>query len=176
MPGALSRQHSRSHGNTSRRRSAPFLRCAEARERLRDLDIVRLRVQCCSIERSRSIRVGAMLGDLSQAPVGGRVARIARSRRSIDLVVTDVIMHGCGGPELLKRLHVQAPALRVLYMSGYTEQGAAHDAGIDRGLPFVQKPLPRRSSFDRCAKRWIDDTYQPDYRRCGRADAPRMRS
>ena len=60
---------------------------------------------------------------------------------SIDLVVTDVIMPGCGGPELLGRLQVHAPALRVLYMSGYTEQSAANATGFDRGLPFVQKPF-----------------------------------
>ena len=60
---------------------------------------------------------------------------------SIDLVVTDVVMPGCGGPELLSRLQVKAPALRVLYMSGFTEQSAAQQAGIDRGLPFVQKPF-----------------------------------
>jgi PAS domain S-box-containing protein len=60
---------------------------------------------------------------------------------SIDLVVTDVVMPGCGGPELLSRLQIQAPALRVLYMSGYTEQSAAHQTGMDRGLPFVQKPF-----------------------------------
>jgi two-component system cell cycle sensor histidine kinase/response regulator CckA len=59
----------------------------------------------------------------------------------IDLVVTDVVMPGCGGPELFGRLQIRAPALRVLYMSGYTEQSAAHKAGIDRGLPFVQKPF-----------------------------------
>jgi len=60
---------------------------------------------------------------------------------SIDLVVTDVIMPGCGGPELLGRLQVQAPALRVLFMSGYTDQSVVQRAGIDRGLPFVQKPF-----------------------------------
>jgi PAS domain S-box-containing protein len=60
---------------------------------------------------------------------------------SIDLVVTDVIMPGCGGPDLLRRLHARAPGLRVLYMSGYTEQSAAQKAGIDRGFPFVQKPF-----------------------------------
>jgi two-component system cell cycle sensor histidine kinase/response regulator CckA len=59
----------------------------------------------------------------------------------ISLVVTDVVMPGCGGPELFGRLQVRAPALRVLYMSGYTEQSAANKAGIDRGLPFVQKPF-----------------------------------
>jgi two-component system, cell cycle sensor histidine kinase and response regulator CckA len=60
---------------------------------------------------------------------------------AIDLLVTDVVMPGYGGPELLSRLQARAPALRVLYMSGYTEQSAAHKAGIDRGLPFVQKPF-----------------------------------
>jgi PAS domain S-box-containing protein len=65
----------------------------------------------------------------------------AEHAASIDLVVTDVIMPGCGGPELLSRLHVQAPALKALYMSGYTEKSAAQKAGMDRGLPFVQKPF-----------------------------------
>ena len=60
---------------------------------------------------------------------------------SIDLVVTDVIMPGCGGRELVTRLRVQAPTLRVLYMSGYTEQVAVHKTGIDRGLPFLEKPF-----------------------------------
>jgi CheY-like chemotaxis protein len=60
---------------------------------------------------------------------------------SIDLVVADVIMPDCSGPELLNRLQVQAPALRVLYMSGYTDQSVVRKAGLDRGLPFVQKPF-----------------------------------
>jgi two-component system cell cycle sensor histidine kinase/response regulator CckA len=65
----------------------------------------------------------------------------AQHADSIDLLVTDVVMPGCGGPELLSRLQTRAPAVRVLYMSGYTEQSAAHAAGIDRGAPFVQKPF-----------------------------------
>jgi PAS domain S-box-containing protein len=65
----------------------------------------------------------------------------AQHADSIDLLVTDVVMPGCGGPELLTRLQYRSPAVRVLYMSGYTEQSAAHKAGIDRGTPFVQKPF-----------------------------------
>jgi len=65
----------------------------------------------------------------------------AQSADAIDLVVTDVIMPGCGGPELLRRLQVRAPALRVLYMSGYTEQSVARNEGFDSGLPYVQKPF-----------------------------------
>ena len=60
---------------------------------------------------------------------------------SIDVVVTDVIMPGCGGPELLSRLHARKPALRVLYMSGYTEQSSVHALAIDRSLAFLQKPF-----------------------------------
>ncbi len=65
----------------------------------------------------------------------------AQHGTSIDLVITDVIMPGFGGPELLRRLQMQAPSLKVLYMSGYTEQSAAHQAGLGHGLPFVQKPF-----------------------------------
>jgi two-component system cell cycle sensor histidine kinase/response regulator CckA len=64
----------------------------------------------------------------------------AQHADSIDLVVTDVIMPGCGGTELLGRLRLRAPAVRVLYMSGYPES-VAQRAGIDHGLPFVEKPF-----------------------------------
>jgi two-component system cell cycle sensor histidine kinase/response regulator CckA len=64
----------------------------------------------------------------------------AQHADSIDLVVTDVIMPGCGGTELLGRLRLRAPAVRVLYMSGYRES-VSQRTGIDRGLPFVEKPF-----------------------------------
>jgi len=59
---------------------------------------------------------------------------------SIDLVVTDVMMPGCGGTELLGRLRLQVPALRALYMSGYPES-VVHMTEIDRGLPLLEKPF-----------------------------------
>ena len=60
---------------------------------------------------------------------------------SVDLVLTDVIMPGCGGPELLSRLQARAPTLRVLYMSGYSQDSAANRTDFDRGVPFLQKPF-----------------------------------
>jgi hypothetical protein len=39
------------------------------------------------------------------------------------------------------RTEATAPPLKVPYLSGYTEQSAAHRGGIDRGTPFVQKPF-----------------------------------
>jgi signal transduction histidine kinase/DNA-binding response OmpR family regulator len=60
---------------------------------------------------------------------------------SIDIVLTDVVMPGCGGPELLKRLRLRAPNLKVLYMSGYTDQSAVTESGLDPDLRFLQKPF-----------------------------------
>jgi two-component system cell cycle sensor histidine kinase/response regulator CckA len=77
-----------------------------------------------------------------EASNGDAAERIfAEHGATIDLVVSDVVMPGCGGPELVARLRIQAPALRVLYMSGYAEQSAARHAGIDRGAPFIEKPF-----------------------------------
>jgi PAS domain S-box-containing protein len=77
-----------------------------------------------------------------EAENGDEAERLfARHGDAIDLVITDVIMPGCGGPELLGRLEAKGRPVRVLYMSGYTEQSAAHKVGIGRDLPFVQKPF-----------------------------------
>jgi len=64
----------------------------------------------------------------------------ARHADLIDAVVTDVTMPGCSGPELMSRLHIQKPALRVLYMSGFTEQSALQTI-VELKLPFIQKPF-----------------------------------
>jgi two-component system cell cycle sensor histidine kinase/response regulator CckA len=59
----------------------------------------------------------------------------------IDLLLTDVVMPGCGGPELLARLRRSRQQLKVLYMSGYTEQSETNQAAF-RGEPAVlQKPF-----------------------------------
>jgi len=65
----------------------------------------------------------------------------AQHADSIDVLVTDVVMPGCGGPELLRRLRHRAPAIKVLYISGYTEQSAGQMMAMDRGAPFLQKPF-----------------------------------
>jgi DNA-binding NtrC family response regulator len=66
---------------------------------------------------------------------------LAQDPGSIDLVVTDGAVLGNGGLELFNRLQARAPGLRVLYMSGHPGEAAVREAGIDSGLPFVQKPF-----------------------------------
>jgi two-component system cell cycle sensor histidine kinase/response regulator CckA len=73
----------------------------------------------------------------------------------IDLVVSDVIMPGCDGPEMVRRLHTRAPALRVLFMSGYTERSAGQRAGLDPSLPILHKPFTA-SALVRCVRETLD--------------------
>ncbi|MDP3720212.1 MAG: response regulator [Acidobacteriota bacterium] len=60
---------------------------------------------------------------------------------AIAIVVTDVVMPGCGGPELVQRLLLANPALRYLYMSGYSEHTLIRLADLDRSRPVVHKPF-----------------------------------
>ena len=58
-----------------------------------------------------------------------------------DLLVTDVVMPGLSGPNLAARLTQQNPKLRVLYMSGYTDDAAAVHGAFWGGIPLLQKPF-----------------------------------
>ena len=58
----------------------------------------------------------------------------------IDLVVTDVVMPGLTGRELVSRLAVVFPNLRVLYTSGYTKSTTGA-AGVAATAPFLPKPF-----------------------------------
>ncbi len=75
-----------------------------------------------------------------------RAEEIAEERsHEIDLVLTDVIMPTMSGRELVKKLGEKNPKLRVLYMSGYTDNVIAQGGVLEEGLAFLQKPFTPRA-------------------------------
>jgi PAS domain S-box-containing protein len=59
----------------------------------------------------------------------------------VDLVLTDLVMPGMGGHELACQLAQRHPAVRMLFMSGYTEDSAARHDILLLGSAFLQKPF-----------------------------------
>jgi CheY-like chemotaxis protein len=69
------------------------------------------------------------------------LAASARFAGAIPLVVTDVVMPRMSGRELVERLVAARPDIKVLYMSGYTDDTIVHHGVLERDAAFVQKPL-----------------------------------
>jgi two-component system, cell cycle sensor histidine kinase and response regulator CckA len=59
----------------------------------------------------------------------------------IDLLLTDVIMPQLSGPELAKRLAPSRPDMKVLFMSGYTDDSIVRHGVLSAAMSFLAKPI-----------------------------------
>ena len=69
---------------------------------------------------------------------------VARHTGPIHLLLTDVVMPEMGGPEAVSRFSALRPGIRVLYMSGHTNNAVLHQGIVDAGLSFLPKPFTPR--------------------------------
>jgi len=77
-----------------------------------------------------------------EAKAGGEALRVASAHEGrIDLLLTDVVMPQLSGSELAAQLLGQDPELKIIYMSGYTEDRVVQDSWAEVGVAFLSKPF-----------------------------------
>ena len=98
-----------------------------------DNDMVRVLVENILKKQGYEVLVAA---DAEQCleMLGGREAKI-------DLLLTDVVMPGMNGRELYEEIFRKRSDIRVLFMSGYTDDVIVKQGLLDGRFGFIQKPL-----------------------------------
>jgi PAS domain S-box-containing protein len=77
-----------------------------------------------------------------EAAEGDSALQLSSSHKGpIHLLLTDVIMPGMNGRELASQVTRARPEMKVLYMSGYTENAIGHNGTLDSGIVLLQKPF-----------------------------------
>jgi len=64
-----------------------------------------------------------------------------RENERIDLILTDVVMPGLSGRELADRLKKRRPGIKVMFMSGYTDDAILRRGDLEKDAEFIQKPF-----------------------------------
>jgi len=77
-----------------------------------------------------------------EAANGGEALMICEEHKEqIDLMLTDVIMPQMNGRKLVERTLPLHPEMKVLYMSGYTDDVIADHGVLEEGVEFIEKPF-----------------------------------
>jgi two-component system, cell cycle sensor histidine kinase and response regulator CckA len=66
---------------------------------------------------------------------------VSKHSGPIDLIMTDIVMPGLNGSDLAKKVKFLRPDIRVVYMSGYTDQAIIHHGILSSDVLLLQKPF-----------------------------------
>ena len=61
-----------------------------------------------------------------------------------DLIISDIIMPRMGGKELIENIRLRLPEMKVLFISGYTDDALADQGALGPGIAFQEKPFSPR--------------------------------
>ena len=81
--------------------------------------------------------------------------RVCDEHASIDVVLTDVVMPGASGPDLTRDLAERRPGLKVIFMSGYTQEAIVQHGALKPGIAFLHKPFTS-DALDRKLREVLD--------------------
>jgi PAS domain S-box-containing protein len=94
-----------------------------------------VRALACRILRERGYVV-------IEAADGIEALRLAENHAGqLHLILTDIVMPGMSGKNLVSNLETARPGIKSLYMSGYTEGTIVHQGVLDSNVAFIQKPF-----------------------------------
>jgi signal transduction histidine kinase len=82
---------------------------------------------------------------LAAQHAGDAIQMASAADQQIDLIITDVVMPGMNGRQLVEALHARTPGVRVLYMSGYTDDDIVRRGLLTSNVSFLQKPFTAKS-------------------------------
>jgi CheY-like chemotaxis protein len=85
--------------------------------------------------------------DIVDAP-SGEEALLEASRRKVDLLVSDYLLPGISGVELMRKIKVRSPDLKVIFISGMTERKARDEMLNAGAVAIFDKPIPLADFLD----------------------------
>ncbi len=98
-----------------------------------------------SVTRQLLERNGYTVFEAPDGPSALALVGTENGNVEVDLLLTDVIMPGMSGRQLADLLQARRPKLRVLFMSGYTDDAVVRHGMLEPGLAYLEKPFRPRA-------------------------------